>query len=71
MAWTDADLQKVRDAIKSGVRSITFADGRKTEYQSLDHLLKAEEVISAALTIQAQTLTRARRFRTPYYKSGL
>ena len=71
MAWTDADLVKVRTAVASGVRSITFADGRKTEYQSLDQLLAAERVIEAALNMQAQALGGINRRRTPYYRSGL
>lgn len=71
MAYTDADLAKVRAAIASGVRSVTFADGRKTEYQNLDQLLAAEKVIVAQLKMQAQAQTGAVRRRVPYYKSGL
>ena len=69
--WTQNDLQAVRSAIASGVRSVTFADGRRTEYQSLDQLLAAERVIDAALKMQAQALGGINRRRTPYYKSGL
>lgn len=69
--WVQSDLVAVRKAIASGVRSITFADGRKTEYQSLDQLLAAERVISAALTMQAQAVGGINRRRTPYYRNGL
>tara|TARA_B100000749_G_C18334689_1_gene426451 strand:+ start:696 stop:914 length:219 start_codon:yes stop_codon:yes gene_type:complete len=69
--WTDSDLVAVRRAIASGVRSVTFADGRKTEYQSLDQLLAAERVIDAALKMQAQAASGLIRRRTPYYRSGL
>lgn len=69
--WTQNDLQAVRSAIASGVRSVTFADGRRTEYQSLDQLLAAERVIDAALRMQAQALGGINRRRTPYYRSGL
>lgn len=69
--WTDSDLIAVRRAIASGVRSVTFADGRKTEYQSLDQLLAAERVIDAALKMQAQAASGLNRRRTPYYRSGL
>jgi len=71
MSWTDADLVKVRNAIASGVRSVTFADGRRTEYQSLDHMLAAEKVIAASLQMQAETNSGLVRRRTPYYRSGL
>jgi biotin synthase-like enzyme len=71
MAWTEADLTTIRRAITSGTRSVTFADGRKTEYQSLDHLLAAEKVIKAELQMQAQATSGVLRRRTPYYRSGL
>ena len=69
--YTDADLAKVRAAIVSGVRKITFADGRATEYQNLDQLLAAEKVIAAQIRMEAQSLSGVRRRRVPYYKSGL
>ncbi|GEM_PF-2839879 len=69
--WTQGDLLAVRGAIASGVRSVTFADGRKTEYHSLDQLLAAERVIDAALQMQAQTASGVVRRRTPYYRSGI
>jgi hypothetical protein len=71
MAYTPADLAKVQAAIVSGVRAITFADGRKTEYQSLDQLLAAEKVIDAALKMQGRARTGVVRRRVPYYRSGL
>ncbi|MES2157488.1 MAG: hypothetical protein V4512_06760 [Pseudomonadota bacterium] len=71
MAWTENDLTTIRRAITTGTRSVTFADGRKTEYQSLDHLLAAEKVIKAELQMQAQAASGVHRRRTPYYKSGL
>lgn len=71
MAYTEADLVKVRAAIASGVRRVTFADGRSTEYQNLDQLLAAETVIASALKMQVQTATSLVRKRTPYYRSGL
>ena len=68
--WTTSDLVTVRSAIASGVRSVTFADGRKTEYQSLDQLLAAERVIEAALKMQAQAGGGINRRCTPYYRNG-
>ena len=69
--WTQSDLAAVRSAISSGVRSVTFADGRRTEYHSLDQLLAAERVIDAALQMQDQAVSGVVRRRTPYYRSGL
>ncbi|NBB37652.1 phage head-tail joining protein [Sphingobium yanoikuyae] len=69
--WKQSDLVAVRAAIASGVRSVTFADGRKTEYHSLDQLLAAERVIDAALKMQDQAVSGVVRRRTPYYRSGL
>ncbi|MCK0531460.1 phage head-tail joining protein [Sphingobium agri] len=69
--WTQADLIAVRKAIASGVRSVTFADGRKTEYHSLDQLLAAEKVIDTQLQMQAQAVSGVLRRRTPYFRSGL
>lgn len=69
--WTEADLAAVRKAISSGTRAVTFADGRKTEYQTLDQLIAAEKVINTALKMQADAASGVLRRRTPYYRSGL
>lgn len=72
MAWAEQDLTAIRAAIASGTKAVTFADGRKQEYQSLDQLIAAEKVIDAALKMQAQTTAGAVRRRfAPYYRSGL
>ena len=72
MAYTDADLASIRKAISSGTRRVTFADGRSHEYQTLDQLLAAEQVIDAALKMQTRSASGVvRRRRAPYYKSGL
>ena len=69
--YTDADLVKIRTAITSGVRKVTFADGRSTEYQDLDHMLAAEKVIATAVAMAATSKSNIVRRRTPYYRSGL
>ncbi|HEX8382441.1 MAG TPA: hypothetical protein VF592_03600 [Sphingomonas sp.] len=61
MAYTEADLTKVRAAISSGIRRVTFADGRSTEYQNLDQLLAAEKAIEGALADGAAVGQRRRR----------
>ena len=71
MAWQQSDLTTIRAAIASGVRSVTFADGRRQEFQNLDQLLAAEKVIGAALKMQDQAAGGVVRRRfTPYFKSG-
>lgn len=70
-AYTEADLTKIRAAIASGLRRVTFADGRSTEYQSLDHMLAAEKVIAAQVGMAAEATSGIIRRHTPYYKSGL
>ncbi|MFC3579120.1 phage head-tail joining protein [Sphingomonas hylomeconis] len=71
MAWSVTDLEKLQAAVSSGVRSVTFADGRRTEYQSLDHVLAAIKVVDAELRMQAQATNGLVRRRVPYYRSGL
>ncbi|MCP3732033.1 hypothetical protein M9978_16530 [Sphingomonas sp. MG17] len=71
MAYTADDLVAIRAAIKSGIRKVTFADGRSTEYQSLDQLLKAEEVIAAQVAMLNVSASSIRRRRVPYYRSGV
>ncbi len=63
MAWTQADLDTIESHIASGIRRVTYADGRTVEYQSADHMLAARKVISSVLTsaeAKANGLVRAR-----------
>lgn len=71
MAWAESDLDTVRAAIASGVQEVTYQDGRKIRYQSLDHLVAAEKVIATALTMQARATSGIISRRVPYYRSGL
>ncbi len=71
MAYQQSDLDKLDAAISSGVRSITFADGRRTEFHSLDQLLAARKVVESQLKMAAQASTGVVRRRVPYYRSGL
>lgn len=61
MAWTQDDLTTLQRAIATGVRSVTFADGRRTEYQNADQMLAAVKVIAAELAGQASSDVRRRR----------
>jgi hypothetical protein len=71
MAWEQADLDKVDAAIASGIRSVTFADGRRTEYQNLDQMLAARRVIVAQLTMAEQTQSGVVRRRFGAFRNGL
>jgi hypothetical protein len=71
MAYQQSDLDKLDAMIVSGVRRITFADGRSTEYQNLDQLLAAKQVIAAEIKMQANVGGNVVRRRVPYYRSGL
>lgn len=71
MAWVQADLDRVDTAIASGVKSVTFADGRRTDYQSLDHMIAARRVIQAELSMQAQATSGVVRRRYGAFRSGV
>ena len=59
MAFTQDDLDSIREAIATGEKSVRFADGKSVTYRSLNELMKAEQLI--AKTFQADTGTRPRR----------
>ena len=71
MAWQQSDLDRLNAAIASGVRAVTFADGRKNEYQNLDQMLAARRVISAELAMQAQAASGVVRRKFGAYRSGV
>lgn len=71
MAWTQSDLDKIDSAIASGVKQVTFADGRSRTYQNVDQMLAARKVIEAQIRMQAQATSGVSRRVTPYIKSGL
>ena len=54
MAWTQTDLDALSAAITDGVKSVTYADGRKVEYQTVADMLALRremrtEVVGAEL----------------------
>lgn len=59
--WTEADRESVRQALASGERSVTFADGRKIEYQTTREMLELLDRIKAELasTDPTRNLRRA------------
>ncbi|WP_088183594.1 phage head-tail joining protein [Sphingobium sp. Z007] len=62
MAFQQSDLDRLDTAIGSGIRKVTFADGRSTEYQNLDDMLRAREAIVGILAKPAPGTTGRRRF---------
>lgn len=61
MAYTDADLATIREAIASGVTKVRFADGRELQRQTAEELLKVEQRIMSALASQSGAGRRRRR----------
>ena len=61
MAFQQSDLDKLDAAILSGVRAVTFADGRKTEFHSLNEMRALRSDVKAELsTAASQTQPRRR-----------
>lgn len=71
MAFTQADLDRLNQAIASGVRKVTYEDGRSREFQNLDQMLAAKRVISAEITMASSTRTVETRRRLAGYSRGL
>lgn len=53
MAFTTDDLDAIDRAIATGTREVSFEDGRRVQYNSLDELLRARDYISNKLGISA------------------
>lgn len=62
MAFQQSDLDRLDTAIGSGIRKVTFADGRATEYQNLDDMLRAREAIVGILAKPSSGTPGRRRF---------
>lgn len=58
MAWTTADLTKIETAIATGELSVQFAD-RRVHYRSIEELLRARDVIKAAVDSTVSASTRS------------
>lgn len=61
MAFQQSDLDGLDAAIATGVRKVTFADGRSTEYQNLDQMLAARDLIAGEVAGPGNTAARRRR----------
>jgi hypothetical protein len=62
MAYQQSDLDKLDTSILSGVKKVTFADGRSTEFHSLDEMRRLRVDIKADLAASAAQVTPRRRF---------
>lgn len=60
MAWTQSDLDAVDAAIKAGVKRVTFADGRSTEYQTTADMLALRKQMKAELAAAASQVNPRR-----------
>ncbi len=61
MAFQQSDLDKLDVAILSGVRSVTFADGRKTDFHSLNEMRALRADVKAELSAAASRTQPLRR----------
>lgn len=67
MAWTSTDITAIENAIASGELTVQYQD-RRIVYRSLSELLRARDVIQAAINTASATTTKniakSVRFRT-------
>lgn len=61
MAFQQSDLDKLDAAIVSGIKKVTFADGRSTEYQSLEDIRRARADVKAELAAASSQVARRTR----------
>ncbi len=61
MAFQQSDLDRIDAAIGSGLRKVTFADGRSTEYQNVGDMLKARDLIAGEVAAPVDRTARRQR----------
>lgn len=71
MPFAAADLNTIDAALVSGVKRITFADGRTTEYNTSGELLAVRREIVAELSQAANTAAGRPRKRFARFGTGL
>jgi len=62
MAFQQTDLDKLDAAIVSGIKSVTFADGRRTDFHSLDEMRRLRADMKTELAAAASQVTPRTRF---------
>ena len=70
MAWSQADLDTLKQAIAIGAKSVRFADGRETEYRSLAEMLRTVDLITAELAGPAAIAEASPRVTYAEYDRG-
>lgn len=68
MAWTQADLDALDNAIKGGAVHVRFSDGKEVTYRSMNDLLKARAF--AATQVSAANGTMMTRQLRVYTDKG-
>lgn len=54
MAWTQSDLDALETALKTGIRSVTYAD-RTVVYQTLTEMLQLRDAMKQSVAATAGT----------------
>ena len=62
MAYQQSDLDKLDAAIMSGVKKVSFADGRSTEFHSLDEMRRLRGDVKSELAASASQVRGRTRF---------
>ena len=70
MAFTEADLTTLRAAMSSGIKRVTFADGRTTEYQSASEMTAAYKLAKAEVDMAATVASGRPRRRFAVFGTG-
>jgi hypothetical protein len=58
MAWTQTDIDALETAIKAGVRTVSYSDGRSVTYYSLDEMLRLRDAMKQVTNSTAGHTTR-------------
>ena len=51
MAWTQADVDALKAALKSGVLRVRYSDGREVEYNNVDQMLRLLQVLDCEVDL--------------------
>lgn len=62
MAFQQSDLDKLDAAIVSGVKSVTFADGRRTDFHTLDEMRRLRADMKGEIAAASSQVSPRRRF---------
>lgn len=68
--FTQADVDRLQAAIASGLQRVTYSDGRTVQYQNLDQMLQALNVMRADVAKEAAKTTGTGRRRLTIARVG-